>query len=461
MNILILGGDAAGMSAASQVRRRRPGWPVTVLERGRYTSYAACGIPYYLAGDVPEMDDLVVVTPEEFRDKRGIDVRMGWEALAVDPDEMTVRARTAQGDEETLVYDRLLLATGASPIMPPWQGAELEGVLPLRNLHDTERLEALLERGPRRAVLVGAGYIGLEMAEALCRRGLEVTVVEKLAGVMGGVVGEVTRQVVAEMEAHGIAVRLETEVRGFSGRDGRLAAVLTDRGEIPAELAVVSLGVRPNSALAREAGIELGAGGAVAVDRHQRTSAPEVFAAGDCAEAFHRVLDKPAYVPLALTANRQGRVAGANMSGGDERFPGIVGSAVTRVFDLTLARTGIDERTADAEGIPHRAVSATASSKAHYFPGHAPLWVKLLFRADDHRLLGGWLVGKDESAGKRCDVLATALSAGMTVQEVADLDLSYAPPFAPVWDPVLQAANKARFQLLEEGPEGAPAAVSG
>jgi NADPH-dependent 2,4-dienoyl-CoA reductase/sulfur reductase-like enzyme len=445
MQIVVIGGDAAGMSAAGQIRRRQPDWTVTVLEKGHYTSYGACGIPYYFAGDVQAFEDLIVVTPEEFRDKRGIDVRTGWEAVAIDTEAKTVSAKSENGAEESLTYDRLLIASGASAIVPPWPGIDLEGVVPLRNLKDTRRVEQLLARAPKRCAIVGSGYIGLEMAEAFSRRGLEVTLIEKLNGLMGGACSKVTELASRELAEHGIELHLSTTVQGFATSDGQLAAVETDQGTMPCDLALLALGVRPNAQLAERAGITLGAGGAIAVDARQQTGATDVYAAGDCTEALHRVLGKPAYIPLALTANRQGRVAGANIADGDERFPGIVGSAVTRIFDLAIARVGIDEETARLEGIPYRAVETTAPSKAHYFIGHMPVWIQILFRTDDQRVIGGWLVGKDESAGKRGDILATAITAGMTIDEVADLDLCYAPPFAPVWDPVLQVANKARF----------------
>lgn len=447
MEILIIGGDAAGMSAATQIRRRQPGWSVRVLEKGDFTSYASCGIPYYLAGDVEKLDDLVVVTPEAFREKRGVDVRTGWRAEAIDPGARTVTATTDGGGRQTLSYDRLLLATGASPIVPDWEGVDLSGVVPVRNLVHARELDRLLGQGPERAVVVGAGYIGLEMAEALRRRGLEVTILERLPEVMGGADSEITRMTEEELTNHGVDLRLGVTVEGFTGDGGRLTAVETSAGPFPADLAILALGVRPNSGLARSAGISLGPSGAVRVDIRQRTDASDVFAAGDCAEAHHLVLGRPAWVPLALTANRQGRVAGANMAGTADTFPGIVGSAVTRVFDLTLARTGIDEKAAKEEGIPTLTVENRAPSKAHYYPGHDPLWVKLVIRADNHKLLGAWLVGRDTAAGKRADVLATAITAGLSVEQVADLDLTYAPPFAPVWDPVLQAANRARFKL--------------
>jgi NADPH-dependent 2,4-dienoyl-CoA reductase/sulfur reductase-like enzyme len=446
MRILIVGGDAAGMSAASQIRRRQPDWHVTVLEQGDFTSYAACGIPYYLAGDVPAFTDLEVVSAESHRRERGLDVRTGWKAVEIDPVRHHVVARSREGEVDGLTFDRLLLATGASPVVPRWPGVELDGVLAVRDLHDTRRLEQWLTDEIRHAVIVGAGYIGLEMAEALRRRGLEVTVLEKLPGVLGGADPELTERTRKELEAHGVALHLETTVEGFAGEDGRLRAVETTGESYATDVALVSLGVRPNVELAERAGIPLGATGALAVDETQRTGTPDIFAAGDCAEALHRVLGKPVWVPLALTANRQGRVAGTVMAGDPARFPGIVGSAVTRVFDLTLARTGIDEATARKEALAVETVATTAPSKAHYYPGHEPLWVKILYRAGNGKVVGALLAGHDPSAGKRCDVLATAITAGMTIEEVADLDLTYAPPFAPVWDPVLQAANKAVFR---------------
>ena len=446
MKCLIIGGDAAGMSAAMQIRRRQPDWAVTVLERGTFTSFAACGIPYLIAGDVRALDDLVVVSPEAFRRDRGVDVRTRWEAVGLDVATRTVTARTPNGDVE-LSYDRLLLATGAEPILPPWAGAHLEGVSALRNLTDAERLLRRLHSPVRRVVIIGAGYVGLEMTEAFRRRDFDVTVVEKQAGVMGGAEVKVTDLVRSELGAHGVDLRLNTTVEGFEGTGGQLRAVATDRGAINADLALVSLGVRPCTSLARSAGIEVGPSGAIRVDDRQCTSADAVYAAGDCAEAWHRVLRQPAYVPLALGANRQGRVAGANMAGGTDRFPGVVGSAVSRVFDLALGRCGIDERAADGGGIAVRSAEATAGSRAHYMPDNDDVWVKILFREDDHRVVGATLAGHDQCLGKRCDILATAVTAGMTVQDVADLDLSYSPPFSPVWDPVLQVANKARFAL--------------
>lgn len=439
---LVVGGDAAGMSAASAIRRARPKASLLVLERGPFVSYAACGIPYLLGGEVASLDALQVFTKERFLAERGIEVRTGTEAIAIDRANKRVRVRAVDGTESELGYEKLLLATGAAPIVPPWPGIDLDGVLPLRHLvHAQQAMERL--PSVRRAVVVGGGYVGLEVAENLRARGLDVTVLEKLDAVMGGLHAEMSKTVIARMERAGIAVRTGVTVQGFEGENGSLRAVTTDAGRFEAELAIVSLGVRPSVALAQQAGLELGAGGAIHIDDRMRTSDPSIFAAGDCAEAMHRVSGKPAYVPLALGANRGGRVAGENMSGGDAVFAGIVGSAVTRVFDIVIARTGLLATELDRLGMRYATASAKAPSKAHYFPGHQDVRIELTFDPDDGRLLGALLWGADPSLGKRSDVFATALAARMTVEEVSDLDLAYAPPFAPVWDPILQAANKA------------------
>lgn len=443
-DFLVVGGDAAGMSAASQIRRMKPEASLLVLERGPFVSYAACGIPYLLGGEVESLEALQVFTPERFKSERNIDVRTGTEAVSVDAKQKRVTVRTADGATAELGYGSLLLATGASPIVPPWPGIELAGVLPLRHLVHAQQALARLASA-KRAVVVGAGYVGLEVAENLRLRGLEVTILEKLDAVMGGLHAEMSQTVIARLEKAGIAVRLGVTVQGFEGEGGALRRVKTDAGDFDADLAIVSLGVRPNVDLAKSAGLALGAGGAIAIDARMRTSDPSIYAAGDCAEALHRVTGKPAYVPLALGANRGGRVAGENMAGGEARFPGIVGSAVTRVYELVIARTGLVASELARLGTTYAVASVKAPSKAHYFPHHDPVRVELTYDPTDGRLLGALLWGVDPSLGKRNDVFATALAAGMTVDQVADLDLSYAPPFAPVWDPVLQAANKAAW----------------
>lgn len=448
MKTVIIGGDAAGMSAAMQIRRRQPDWQVVVFEKGPDTSYGACGIPYFFGGEVEHLDALVVMTPADFA-KEGVTVHAEHEVLAVWPEKKQIQVRQANGKTFCEDYDKLLIATGAQAILPDWPGLELDGVLPVKTLVDSRRLEAHLQKGCQSVVIIGGGYIGLEMAEGLQKRGLKVTVLEKTAGLMGNLHPEMSAEIVAELKAHDVEVHLEVAVEGFAGKAGHVTQVLTDQGSFDAELVIVSLGVRPNVDFLEGSGVALGETGALAVNAYQETAVPDIYAAGDCAEAFHRVLKKPVHIPLALTANRQGRVAGAHMCGDAERFPGVLGTAVTKVFDYVVARTGLDVQTAKAEGIPFELAEETSGNKAKYYSGHASVRVQLLYHRETHKLLGALLTGKDPSLGKRADIVATAISADMDILAFSDLDLAYAPPFSPVWDPVLQAANQARFRILD------------
>lgn len=453
--VLVVGGVAAGMSAASQVRRRRPDWEVVVLEKGPHVSYGACGLPYNVADPQRPVEDLVVLTPEEARRARGITVRTGHEATGIDTASRVLRVRDL-GDrrDHELTYDALVLATGASPVRPELPGLDLPGVFFLRDLGDGAAIKAHLATArPGRAVVIGGGYVGLEMAEALAARGLGVTVLEKLAQLAPGHVPEVARLVRAELEAKGVVVHtgasvLAVEGRSFAedARDGDRLRVRADVGVFPAGLVLVSVGVRPNVALARAAGLAIGETGAVAVDASMRTSAPYVFAAGDCAEALHLVTGKPAWIPLGTTANKQGRVAGANAAGGSESFGGVVGTAVFRVFSLEVGRTGLCPAGARQAGLDAVAVPSTHRSRGHAFPGGSEVTTVLVVERGSGRLLGAQMAGREGVKG-RIDVLATALQARLTLDQVEALDLAYAPPFAPVYDPVLVAASVARRAL--------------
>lgn len=447
--LIVIGGDAAGMSAAAQARRMAKPAELEILafERGRITSYAACGLPYLVGGFVEDAERLVARSPEEHR-ARGIDVRIRHEVLAIDPKARTVKVRDLEaGSEHTERYDELLIATGASGVMPPWPGADAKGVLQLRTLDDAAELQRLIGGGARRAVVVGAGYIGLEVAEALVERGLEVTVVERLDAPMGSVLDADMAEAVAEaMRAAGVDLRLGSSVEGFDTKDGRVSAVRTDGGAIPADLVVVGLGVRANSALAREAGIAVGEAGGILVDDHMRTGTPHVWAAGDCVESRHRVSGASVVVALGTHANKQGRAAGTNIAGGDDSFGGVLGTAVTRFGSLEIGVTGLTERDAVKAGFDAVGVVTESVTRAHYYPGAQPIRIKVVAERASGRLLGAQIVG-GEAAGKRIDVFATALWNGMTVDEIGGMDLSYAPPFSPVWDPVLLAAGKAATSL--------------
>jgi NADPH-dependent 2,4-dienoyl-CoA reductase/sulfur reductase-like enzyme len=445
--LVVVGGDAGGLTAASQARRRRGPAELEIIavERGRHASYSACGIPYWIGGTVSDVDDLLVRTPQEFRDKQSIDLRMRQEAVGLDLDRREVRVRDLNGGGESrLGFDQLVLATGAVPARPPLPGIDAPGVYGVQTLDDGEAVRAAVDAGAARAVVVGGGYIGLEMAEAFVRRGLDVTVVEAAEQPMSTLDPDMGVLVAAALRGMGITVRLGEAVLAIdTGADGRVAAVVTAHREIPADLVVLGLGVRPNTALAIDAGIQVGVTGGIVTDLRMRTRSHDgVWAAGDCVETVNRVSRAPAHVALGTHANKQGRVAGINLGGGYATFAGVVGTAVTKVCDLEVARTGLREGEAGRAGFRYVTATVESTTRAGYYPDAQPITTKLIAERRSGRLLGAQIVGR-EGAAKRIDVLATALWNEMTVEELTGLDLSYAPPFAPVWDPVLIAARKA------------------
>jgi NADPH-dependent 2,4-dienoyl-CoA reductase/sulfur reductase-like enzyme len=427
------------MAAATQARRLRADLDIVALERGTRTSYSACGIPYLVGGEVTRVDDLVARTPQQLREQHRIDVRLRHEAMGIDVERREVEVRDHDhGRTFRLGFDHLLLGVGASPRRPPIDGIDLPHVHGVQTLKDGERLLEAAERGQcHKVVVVGGGYIGLEIAEAFLRRGCTVTVVERDPEVMGTLDPDMGRLVSNAMRRHGIDVRCRAEVQSITE-----AHVVTDGGEVAADLVVLGLGVAPNVDLARDAGIDVGPSGAIAVDRRQHTSAEGVWAAGDCSESHHLVSDRKVHIALGTHANKQARVAGTNIAGGYATFPGVVGTAVTKVCDTEVARTGLSEREARAAGFDFHVARIEATTRASYFPGTKPLTVKLLAERRSGRVLGGQIVGQ-EGAAKRIDVIATALHARMDAEQMTALDLSYAPPFAPVWDPVLVAARQA------------------
>lgn len=448
--LVVVGGVAAGMSAASRAKRVDPNLDVVVLEKGNYISYGACSLPYFLAGHFDDYRQLIARTPEEAREQ-GVDVRTGYEVIEVDVDAGTVTARVAGGGEKVFSYDALVLATGTVPIVPPtWGVGQTEGAFLLRTIDDARRLRNTLEsENPGRAVVIGGGYIGVEATDALLNHGVQVTLVDVAPQLLTNFGAPVAQRVEEDLRVAGVDVRLGDGVDGLETRNGRVVGVRTRSGALlPADVVVIALGVRPNVALAEAAGIVLGHTGAIAVDAQQRTSAENVFAAGDCCEAMHLVTGKPAYVPLGTTANKQGRVAGTVIGGGEAVFPGIVGTAVLKAREVSAARTGLTER--QALDLGYDAVSAMIKSvdRVVTYPGARDIWVKLVAERGTGRLLGGQTAGYDPAAvSGRINVVATALTAGMTVDQFSQLDLSYAPPFATVWDPLLVAANVLQRKL--------------
>lgn len=451
---MVIGGGAAGMSAASAARRTAPSLDVVVCEAGGFAAYGMCGIPYYLSGVVPAAEDLLAYPPSEFRDRRGIDLRLHSWVDAIDPAAHQVRSGASGADGAGLLsYDRLIVATGAVPVRPPVPGLDGPRVFTIRSLDEAIGLRRLLDSGVvRHAIVIGAGYIGLEAAEALAEAGAEVEVIEALPRVLGTVDEPVAQVVQAELERH-TRVRLGARLAGVRHDGPGLTAVIEDGTEIRTDLVVVGAGVRPATDLLIQAGAEHLPDQSVRVDASMRTSLPDVFAAGDCVALEHLVLGQPAWIPLGPAANKTGRVAGTVAAGGTASFGGIVGTAVVKVFGLEVARTGLTLAEASAAGLDAVAVDVVSRSRAKYYPGAQPLHVRLV-HAPDGRLLGGQLAGR-EGAAKRIDVLATALHTRLTVADIAGLDLSYAPPFAPVYDPVLAAAIKATGQLGRLSPSTA------
>lgn len=442
MRIVIVGGVAAGMSAASRARRFDPKVEIVVFERGEWISYGACGLPYVLGGDVDDFESLVARTPEQIR-ARGIGVRLRHEVTGIDAGAgtLTVLDRDA-GRTVTEPYDRLLIATGVSPIRPDWATTDLRGVHVLKDIPDGQAIQASLE-GAKRACIVGGGYIGLELAENFRARGLSVVMLEKGPEVAGRILDTPYQRRIREVvEAHGVDVRCGTTVTGLTGKAGRVTGVQTEAGLVRADVVVVSVGVKPNTALARAAGVRLGKTGAVAVNIRQETNVTGIYAAGDNTEATHRVTRRRVHIPLGLTANRMGRVAGVNMAGGHATFPGILGTAIFKTFSLGVARTGLTQAEADALGLDAHSVDVSSTDHAGYYADAAPIHVRLTAERTTGRLLGTQIVAHHHLSAKRVDVVAALLQQRGTVQDLFDCDLAYAPPFSSVWDVMLVAADR-------------------
>ena len=444
--LVVIGADAGGMTSASQARKRRgaESLEIVALDRGRYASYSACGIPYWIGGLVGSVDALLARTVDEFR-KQDIEVRLRQEAVGLDLDAGVVTVHDHEtGGDYALGFDQLVLGTGAVPVRPDIAGFDAPGVYGVQTLDDGEAVRAAVAAdGASRAVVVGGGYIGLEMAEAFVERGLEVTVVEAAPQPMSTLDPDVGALVAKAVRDLGVTLHSDeqvTEIR--TGAGGEAIGVVTAEREIPADVVVLGLGVRPNTALARDAGVKIGVTGGIVTDKRMRTASHRnVWAAGDCVQTVNRVSSVPVHVPLGTHANKQGRVVGINIGGGYATFPGVVGTAVTRVCSLEVARTGLREAEAEQAGLRFVSTLTESTARAGYFQGARPITIKMIAEKRSGRLLGAQIVGQ-EGAAKRIDVLATAIWNEMTVEEVSGLDLSYAPPFAPVWDPVLIAARR-------------------
>lgn len=441
--LVVIGGVAAGMSAASRARRLRPDVEILVFEKSGFVSYGSCGLPYFVSNIVKDHEHLVVYDAKFFKEKRNIDVFLHHEALEIFPAKRTILVKNLEnGNEFEVQYDKLIIATGARAVRPNIKGVDLKGIFTIRFLEDGIAIKNFIrENSPRKALIVGAGYIGMEMAEALVSLKLDVVMVEQMPNILGTMDDEINEVVETELQKNGVKLLKSTSVSEFIGSNGFVKKAVLNNGEIvEAELVIIGAGIKPNAEIAQRAGIELGRTGAIAVNQKMETNIPSIYSAGDCAEAFHLVLNRPVYIPLGTTANKQGKIAGENAVGGNAMFKGIVGTTVFKVFDLEVARTGISEKQSRDEGFDYVSTVIEHGSRAHYYPGGDKMRVKVIADKRTGKLLGAEMVGK-EGVAKRIDVFATALHAKLEVSEIAQLDLSYAPPFAPVWDPVLIAVN--------------------
>ncbi|AYF76907.1 flavoprotein oxidoreductase [Nocardia yunnanensis] len=445
--VVIIGADATGMAAASQARRLKSAaeLDIVVFERGHFTSYSACGIPYWVGGEVGGPDELIARTAAEHR-ARDIDLRLRTEVSEIDVAGQRVRARDLEsGQDYWTEFDKLVIATGATPIRPALPGADAARMHGVQTLDDGQALiETLRATEGRQAVVVGAGYIGVEMAEALIHRGFQVTMVNRGAEPMSTLDPDMGVLIRKAMQGMGIQVIGNAEVTAFrTDVRGQVTAVVTAEAEYPADVVVLGLGVRPATDLARAAGLPLGAYGGLLTDLAMRVRGHEnIWAGGDCVEVLDMVSGSLRHIPLGTHANKHGQIIGSGVGGDYATFPGVVGTAVSKVCDLEVARTGLRERDARAAGLQYVSVTVESTSRSGYYPGAAPMTVKMLAERRSGRLLGVQIVGR-EGAGKRIDIAAVALTARMTVEQMVALDLGYAPPFSPVWDPVQVAARKA------------------
>ncbi len=443
MKLVVIGGVAAGMSAAAKARRVNKDAEIVVYEKGNYVSYGACGMPFLISGVISDHSELIQRTPEEFR-RQGIVVKLRHKVISVLPkDNKIIIESIENGEIYEETYDKLLIATGATPIIPPLQGLSLKNIFTLKSLDDALLIKAAAEKEEiRKVLIVGGGYIGIEIAESMKALGKEVTIVEAASKVMGTFDKEISDIIEKELKEQGIELHLEERVKEFRGED-YISAVETSKGYYKADLVILAVGVMPNTKLLEGCGIKLGEKQAVIVDEYLRTSVENIYAAGDCALNYHKVLGKHTYIPLATSANKMGKIAGENMAGGSRAFTGILGSSMTKVFRYEVAATGITETEAKLEKINYGTNFIKGKSNSGYYPGAEDIYIKLIYNKDTNVILGGQIMGKN-GAALRAGVLSAAIEKSMTIQEMALLDLGYTPPYGTTWDILNIAAETAR-----------------
>jgi NADPH-dependent 2,4-dienoyl-CoA reductase/sulfur reductase-like enzyme len=436
LRLVIVGGSDAGIAAGLRARELDPAVQPTLVIADAYPNFSICGIPYWLSGEVSERRNLAHRTREDL-ERAGLDLRLQTLSQRIDVNNRELIVRTPDGRQETIEYDRLVVATGAVPARPPIPGIELPGVHVLRSIGDASAIQDALGAGARSAVIIGAGYIGVEMADALIQRGLDVSLIEQAPSALTTVDPELGTLVIDELTDHGVSCSIGTRVTGIEPSGDRLTVSAEGGVLAEGEIVLVLAGVKPDTRLARDAGARIGVRGAITVDRQMRTGLPDIWAAGDCVETHQQLFNQPAYMPLGSTAHKQGRVAGENAIGGSAEFAGSLGTQVVKVFDLAIAATGLRETAARVAGHNPLTVQTTTDDHKAYYPGAHPLRLRIVGDRDTGQLLGAQILGHASGqVSKRIDTLATAIYHRMIVAEVSDLDLSYTPPFSTPWDPV-------------------------
>ena len=465
MKVVIVGGVAGGATAAARLRRLDENAEIIIIERSGYISYANCGLPYFIGGEITKKESLTLQTPESFFRRFRIDVRVKQEVTSIDVDRKIVKVNnlvTGEAYEET--YDKLILSPGAKAVKPNIDGVDLDKVFTLRTVEDTFAIDEFVkENQPKSATVIGGGFIGLEMAENLIHKGLDVTVVQRSGHVMPTIDGDMAAILHNYMRKHGIKLCLNSSVTGLAEENGIMKTLIKDKEPIESDMIILAVGVVPESTLAKDAGLELGMKGAIVTDEHMRTSNPDIYAVGDVVEVVHHVTGKKAVISLAGPANKQGRIAADNICGIESKFKGSQGSSIMKMFDMTVASTGLSKTAADREGYDSDYVVLTSASHASYYPGAENMHIKVVFEKESGRILGGQIVGFD-GADKRIDVLATAIRADMNAYDLTELDLAYAPPYSSAKDPVNMAGfaicnildgnvKQVHWEDLEERPE--------
>ena len=454
MKVVIVGGVAGGATAAARIRRLDEQAEVIVFERSGYISYANCGLPYYIGGVIEDPEDLTLQTPESFWKRFRIQMKVRHEVTAIHPDRKTVSVRNLEtGEDFEEAYDQLLLSPGAKPVWPELPGMGSERLFTLRTVEDTFRIKEFINQNrPKSAVMVGGGFIGLEMAENLRQLGMEVTIVQRSRQLMNPFDPDMAAFIHNEVRKHGVKLMLGHSLEGFREKNSGLEVLLRDGVSVSADMVILAIGVTPESMLAKEAGLALGIKGSILVNDRMQTSAPDIYAVGDAVQVKHFVTGADSLIPLAGPANKQGRIAADNICGGDSRYLGSQGSSVIKVFDMTAATTGINEGSAKKAGLHVDKVILSPMSHAGYYPGGKMMTMKIIFEKETYRLLGAQIIGY-EGVDKRIDVLATAIHAGLRGNQLKDLDLAYAPPYSSAKDPVIMAGfmidNLARGQLKQ------------